>query len=247
MSRKLRVLVADNDRAFAEALRLYISSLEDMECVACAYNGQDALCHVKDLQPDAVVLDVNMPYLDGVDFMKALCLMPQARRPAVYVVTAYADQVGLCRQLMGLGVRACLEKPYPFELLCERIRDGFLTPGQTYARQVERTVMHVMLGFRVSDKGVGYKYMQNALQKAILKGDSAWLLKDITVEIARSNNTSELNVEQALRGMVSKIYQEHSPELQDLLHAACCDNGRQMSCRDFVARMARAIQLKYGL
>lgn len=246
MDGKLRVLIADDDRAFAQALCLYMNGRPDLECIACVTNGRQALDLTRDRQPDAVVLDIGMPYMDGVDYLRELQLEPVSQRPAVYVVTACAS-VAVRRQVLELGARACLDKPYSLELLCERIRDGAQTQAETYEHRVRRVVMQVVLRFQISASGFSPDYMESALRQAILAGDNAWLMKDIIARIAESNNTSSENVERVLRSCLGAIYKKQSEELKDLLHLACCRPDRRMSCRNFLMYVSKAIRLKYNL
>ena len=62
----IRVLVADDDRAFVSSLRELIDKQPELEVVATAADGLQAIELADDLDPDAVVLDVHMPLLDGV-------------------------------------------------------------------------------------------------------------------------------------------------------------------------------------
>lgn len=245
--KKLRVLIADDDRAFAESLRLYLEGQDDMECVGCACDGEEALACLYRLQPDALVLDVGMPYLDGVDLLQEVRLLPEAERPNVYVVTAYGEQNDLRKELLALGARACLAKPYSCRLLCERIRAGGRTDVQQYKKRVERTVNQVMLAFGVPAKGLGYRYMARALKFALLDEKPGWMLKDLMNCIADENNTSARNVEKNVRLLVAQVFQKSSQELRDLLQKSEAEGVDHLSNGEFILRIAGAIQVKYDL
>ena len=62
----IRVLVADDDRLFLSSLRQLIDQQPELEVVATAVDGVQAIELAEQLDPDAVVLDVHMPLLDGV-------------------------------------------------------------------------------------------------------------------------------------------------------------------------------------
>jgi DNA-binding NarL/FixJ family response regulator len=63
---QLRVLLADDDAAYIESLRPLIEHVPELSVVAAAENGLHAIELVDELQPDAVVIDLHMPLLDGV-------------------------------------------------------------------------------------------------------------------------------------------------------------------------------------
>ena len=69
---KLRVLIVDDQPLFRRALATLISAQFDMTVVGEAENGRDALEKVRNLRPDLVVMDVNMPVASGPDGVNAI-------------------------------------------------------------------------------------------------------------------------------------------------------------------------------
>jgi DNA-binding NarL/FixJ family response regulator len=68
----VRVLLADDDEDFLESLRELIEAQRELSVVATATNGLAAIELVDEVAPDAVVLDLHMPLLDGVTTMARL-------------------------------------------------------------------------------------------------------------------------------------------------------------------------------
>jgi CheY-like chemotaxis protein len=68
----VRVLLADDDEDFLVSLRELIEAQRELSVVATASNGLAAIELVDELAPDAVVLDLHMPLLDGVTVMARL-------------------------------------------------------------------------------------------------------------------------------------------------------------------------------
>src|SRR5919108_4693435 len=62
----VRVLLADDDAAFIESLRPLIDHQPELAVVGCAYDGLAAIELADELVPDAVVIDLHMPLVDGV-------------------------------------------------------------------------------------------------------------------------------------------------------------------------------------
>ncbi len=62
----IRVLLADDDLEFLDALRELIDRQPELGVVGLAVNGLEAIEQAEELHPDAVVIDVHMPLLDGV-------------------------------------------------------------------------------------------------------------------------------------------------------------------------------------
>jgi DNA-binding NarL/FixJ family response regulator len=63
---RIRVLLADDDHAFVDSLRELIDRQPELEVVGAVYNGLQAIEHADELAPDAVVIDLHMPLVDGV-------------------------------------------------------------------------------------------------------------------------------------------------------------------------------------
>lgn len=87
---KIRVLVADDHPTFREGLVRVVAEQEDMEIVAQAENGEEAVRLAGEFKPDVAVMDVAMPKLNGIEATKAL----KAASPstAVLIVSAYSHE-----------------------------------------------------------------------------------------------------------------------------------------------------------
>ena len=94
--------------------------------VVTAFDGQDALRKVETEKPDAIVLDVMMPKMDGFEVLKRLQANPDTREIPVIMLTAKAQDADVFRGWSS-GVSAYLTKPFnPLELVTfvKRILSG---------------------------------------------------------------------------------------------------------------------------
>jgi len=82
MAQPTRVLIADNSVRARDGLRALLTVWPEIEVVGEASNGQDAVRLVGECQPDIVLMDLNMPVLDGIE---AIMLIKQ-QWPAVTVI-----------------------------------------------------------------------------------------------------------------------------------------------------------------
>jgi two-component system chemotaxis response regulator CheB len=103
--RKIRVLVADDSSVFREVLRRNLSKDPGIEVVAVASNPYDARDKIIEFRPDVMTLDVEMPRMNGIDFLKKL--MPQYPLPTV-VISSVTDRVF---DAMGAGAVDFVGKP----------------------------------------------------------------------------------------------------------------------------------------
>ena len=103
----LRIVIADDQASVREGLVLLLDALPDIEVVAAAADGQQALELVARHRPDAILLDLHMPVLDGIGATRRL----RAEHPgvAVVVLTTYADD-GSVLDALQAGARSYLTK-----------------------------------------------------------------------------------------------------------------------------------------
>lgn len=87
MLHSLKILIADDEAPARNRLRELLSEISQVNIVAEAKNGQEALSLANDHQPDIVLLDIRMPGIDGIE--AAQHLQKLAKPPAVIFTTAY--------------------------------------------------------------------------------------------------------------------------------------------------------------
>ncbi|MGC0416413.1 response regulator [Embleya sp. AB8] len=105
--RPLRVVVADDQAAVREGLVLLLDLLPDIEVVGSAADGRQAIEQVARHHPDAILLDLRMPVLDGVETTRRL--VAEHPEVAIVVLTTYADDTSVLATLRA-GARAYLTK-----------------------------------------------------------------------------------------------------------------------------------------
>jgi two-component system, LytTR family, response regulator len=88
MSGKLRVIVADDERPARSFLTTTLRSLEDVDVVGEAENGQEAVGLIQREQPDLALLDLQMPGMDGLSIVRAL---KKGHLPLIAFVTAHDE------------------------------------------------------------------------------------------------------------------------------------------------------------
>ena len=84
--RTIRTVIVDDEAPARGLLREYLAAHPDLEVVGECTNGFEAVKRIEELTPDLVLLDVQMPKLDGFEVLELL-----DRRPAVVFVTAYDE------------------------------------------------------------------------------------------------------------------------------------------------------------
>ena len=103
----LRVIVADDQASVREGLVLLLGSLPGIDVVASAANGEQAIELVAEHRPDAILLDLHMPVLDGTETTRRLTA--EHPKVAIVVLTTYLDDTSVIEALQA-GARSYLTK-----------------------------------------------------------------------------------------------------------------------------------------
>ncbi len=110
----MRVLIVDDEPLAAEVLQVYLAKLPETELVATCRNALDAFAILNKQQVDLLLLDINMPELNGIDFLKSLKQPPQ-----VIFTTAYTEHAVTS---YDLGAVDYLVKPIAFDRFLKAIQ-----------------------------------------------------------------------------------------------------------------------------
>jgi len=134
--RKMRVLIADDIQETRRNTRLMLATIDDLEVVAIASNGLQAVQLAKEHQPDIVFLDINMPEMDGLTaYQEIHKILPGT---GCVIISAEKDTTTL-RTAMSIGVQEYLIKPFTVEELEAAVARVYERVEQTRKKLVQDT------------------------------------------------------------------------------------------------------------
>jgi DNA-binding NarL/FixJ family response regulator len=131
----IRVLVADDQDLVRTGLRLILGTLDGIEVVAEAADGEEAVRLSRELRPDVVLMDIRMPLLDGVEATRRLA-GPGVTDPVAVVVITTFDLDEYVHGALRAGATGFLLKDTGPALLGEAVRaaargDSLISPSIT--------------------------------------------------------------------------------------------------------------------
>ena len=114
----VRIIIADDHRLFREGLVNLLSDSKDIEIIAEAENGNDAIVKARELNPDIIVMDIGMPVLNGVDATSRLL----KELPAIKVIAlSMHSEKQFIKGMLEAGASGYLFKNCAYDELIEAI------------------------------------------------------------------------------------------------------------------------------
>jgi two-component system nitrate/nitrite response regulator NarL len=116
---RITLIIADDHRAFAEALAYALGKERDLEVVAVTTDGQEAAVTVAERRPDVVLLDLQMPGVDGFETSRRI--RSASHDTAVIILTGSEDVLAHGRALRA-GAAGFLQKTAAIDEIAEAVR-----------------------------------------------------------------------------------------------------------------------------
>ncbi|HEY9622930.1 MAG TPA: response regulator transcription factor [Crinalium sp.] len=111
----IRVLIADDHAIFRQGLATIINRDPEMQVIAQAENGEQAIALFEEHQPDVTLMDLRMPEVEGVAAISAICAIAKSAR--IIVLTTYDSDEDIYRGLQAGAKGYLLKETEPDELL----------------------------------------------------------------------------------------------------------------------------------
>jgi DNA-binding NarL/FixJ family response regulator len=121
---KIRILLADDHTLFRAGIRALLQTLGDIEVVADASDGREALRLVAVHRPDVVLLDILMPGLNGLDAAARICRTSSRSRVIVLSMNADADSVLRALRAGAVGYVVKTADPAELEMAIRAVTRG---------------------------------------------------------------------------------------------------------------------------
>ena len=120
---RIRVMIVDDHDMLREGLIAFLRVYSNLDLVAEASNGREAIRHCEELQPDVVLMDLIMPEIDGVETTRQV--LEVSPRTKVIALTSFGDD-DLVRRALKAGAISYLLKNVSAEELAEAIEAAYV-------------------------------------------------------------------------------------------------------------------------
>jgi DNA-binding NarL/FixJ family response regulator len=165
----IKVLIVDDQPILREGLKSLLSTCDDIDVIAEAGNGEEALEQLNYVKPDVILMDIRMPVLNGVEATKQI----KMKYPTVIIIilTTFDDDQYILDALRN-GASGYLLKDMGIQQLASAIRDGVsgnvLLPGRIASKLTMMINPHNTLQMDTSE----YSAREKDIIQLLVKGYS---------------------------------------------------------------------------
>jgi len=257
LKNKISLLIVEDNKEFCELLEEYFNLQGDFEVLGVVYNGKDALQFLMKEQPDVVLLDIIMPYLDGIGVLEKINMSGTPIKSRIIMLTAFG-QDSITQRAMELGATYYMMKPLEMDILADRVRQMMNGPTPLprasvmgnkpiRAKNLEMEVTNIIHEIGIPAHIRGYLYLRDAIM-LVVKEIS--LLNAVTKElypaIADKYNTTSSRVERAIRHAIELAWNRGNINyLNEVFgHTVRIDKGKPTNS-EFIAIIADKLRIEY--
>jgi len=165
MATKKKIITVEDPAIFRDGLRRIISEMDDMELVGEAPNGVEFLKMLKKVTPDLVIMDIQMPEMDGIEATeKALQFNPSLK---ILVLSMFGEEEYIF-SMVDKGIYGFILKNSDvtdFKKAITRVSDG----QHYYSEEVMQVLVKKVRGYDTMDK-ITFTHKENEVLRLLCKG-----------------------------------------------------------------------------
>lgn len=215
MDKRIRVIVADDNDIVRQMIIDTLTDDIQIDVVAEASEGNEAIEVIKEYNPDVVLLDLVMPKVDGIGVMEAISHEKDVNPD--FIIISAAGREDIITEALHMGASYFFMKPFDGQSLIKRIKHLYTKepvkmpePDNVEVQKensLENKVVWLLRNIGVPIKMVGYKYLRDAIMIAVKDPDALMsITKNVYPDIAGIHGTSSGNVERNIRYVIETAW-----------------------------------------
>ena len=242
-----RIIVADTGIEFRGSLVRTLREEPDLQVVGETGDGPELLSMVQTQRPDAVVMEVVLTGLDGLDVLDELA--KEQNRPRILILSSYIKGGGV-DMAAAKGADFYMTKPCRLSSVAERLRQvmtpGGLEPERDSGSSLETQVTAIIHEVGVPAHIKGYQYLREAIIIAVNDMDVInAVTKVLYPEIAKRFGTTASRVERAIRHAIEVAWDRGDLETLQKYFGYTVSNAKgKPTNSEFIAMIADRLQLE---
>ncbi len=206
MGNKIKVHIADDHQILIDGVKAVLNIEPDIEVVGFSLNGIEVLDWFKNNNADVLILDINMPELDGIEVLKKI--KKNKNVPEIIILSSY-DDVKLVKEVLNMGAKGFVPKKSAGEHIVNavyKVAEG----NQYFTDDVKEKMMQTLLNGQVKNEGSQDGVLISSLTKREVQVLKLVAQQYSTREIAEELHISESTVETHRKNLMKKVKVKNS-------------------------------------
>lgn len=208
----VKIAVIDDNEVMVDLLVDLLEGMPNYEVVGQAYDGKAGIELITSVKPDVVILDLCMPYIDGLGVMEAFQPEKETYFPK-FIITTCVGQEHITAKAMRLGATYYMVKPFDYDNFMNRLNElSFdLKDGTTYeepnstaeVKPIASKLSEILHMLGVPPHTKGYAYLKDAI--LLVHDDVKYMMKitkNLYPTVAKNHDTTASRVERAIRNTI---------------------------------------------
>jgi two-component system response regulator (stage 0 sporulation protein A) len=249
MENKRRILIADTGEEFRRTLAQTAAEEPDFTVAGETADGRELIRLAREHRPDAVILDLVLEGIDGLEVIQTLSALE--RPPKILVLSSYI-RGGLSGTAAEYGADYLMTKPCRLETLFERLRTLLENGGTRMEdpgeedRDLEREVTAIIHEIGVPAHIKGYQYLREAILYTVRDMDAInAVTKVLYPAVAQKFGTTASRVERAIRHAIEVAWDRGDLETLQKYFGYTVSNAKgKPTNSEFIAMISDRIQLE---
>jgi len=204
MEKNITVHIADDHQILIDGVKAVLNMEPNMEVVGFSLNGVQVIEWFKENKADVLILDINMPEMDGIEVLKKL----KKNVPEIIVLSSY-DDVKLVKEVLHMGAKGFVPKKSAGEHIVNAV-NKVANGNQYFTDDVKERMMQTLLTGQVKNEGSQDGVLISSLTKREVQVLKLVAQQYSTREIAEELIISESTVETHRKNLMKKVKVKNS-------------------------------------
>ena len=206
MDKTITVHIADDHQILIDGVKAVLNIETDIEVIGFSLNGLQVVEWFEEHNADVLILDINMPELDGIGVLKSL--KKNKNRPEIIVLSSY-DDIKLVKEVLQMGAKGFVPKKSAGEHIVNavyKVAEG----NQYFTDDVKEKMMQTLLNGQPKNEGSQDGVLISSLTKREIQVLKLVAQQYSTREIAEELIISESTVETHRKNLMKKVKVKNS-------------------------------------
>ena len=260
MEKQIRVVIADNNKAYAEMIRNHFQADYRFNVVSVVSDGFDVIEKVETLKPDVLIMELTLPSLDGMSVLSRLREKytsfnggGSVKKPMIIAISAMQKE-SIAGDAVALGADYFMMKPLSAESLVSTITRFYKskgTAGAVFKSRSGITDIETMVTETIHEIGIpahikGYQYLRHAIMIVVNNLDIInSITKKLYPTVAQDFNTTASRVERAIRHAIEVAWDRGDTEVLNSIFGYTVANSKgKPTNSEFIAMIADRLRLQ---